>query len=196
MSVFNERRVRHHAAGVAAAIILTLGVSASVSVIAQNRNKDPEITGVVYDIDFLGKRTQILIETKGKQNGPLVTANPILQNVLQSALARRLTVTATHNPQSEITSVTVAGQYPPTIPVDPQLDVAWLVNRLSCDDKGQCAAHLSQAKQPAQTMDARTSNPQALGVLLTGVAHALPVGYLTVSEGQITRVKIRPLPAK
>jgi hypothetical protein len=142
---------------------------------------DQNFVGTVYDLDYLGNQgwTQALLKTAtGQTDLAATTKSEILQAVLEAGILNATSVSVTYR----------AGE-------PAELHSATLRPTPACREKGcveevRCASEGCFAKVTGYS-EVRTTNPRALGILLTAVQKKKAVEYLDVNQqGEIVRVKI------
>lgn len=140
----------------------------------------PPVTGLVYDVDFQSAQGWTQIAVRGVTGMAPVTKSAILQRVFESALDSHQQVT-----------YHVDANTPPVIQyvllrTTQACKENGCVESVSCRLPGECSATIR-----GESKEVRTSEPQAMGVLLTALVDARPVQELTVSkDGTVLRVKV------
>ena len=144
---------------------------------------------LVYDIDFGGAPsggTQILLQAARPAPAfpPLTTSSVPIQRLLETSLAIRHTVTVFF----------ADGEQPSPISLTVLRDEEWKgegrVKCMACEEAGTCAVVVGQK---GTDVVLTTTNLRAQGILLTAVAHSIPVDPGTLqydAERAITRVKL------
>jgi hypothetical protein len=142
---------------------------------------DQNFVGTVYDLDYLGNQgwTQALLKTAtGQTDLVATTKSEILQAVLEAGILNATSVSVTYRAgePAELHSATLR-----LIPA---------CREKGCIEEVRCTSEECFAKLTGYS-EIRTTNPRALGILLTAVKKKKAVEYLDVNQrGEIVRVKI------
>jgi len=148
--------------------------------------------GIVHDLDYLKpqKWNQVLIKggpgaqpegDEGRVDGIVAQTNdPGLQRVLETALLTGAQVRVTTDGKSRPAKILTVR----LIARDPCAGDGCVLE-IRCGPKNECAAKIQ-----GQASEIPVKEPRVIGVLLTAIAFGKATGYLTVTEGEITRVKV------